>query len=219
MGARLAERGIATPECRRVAPAMGLPGDFSYPAVLKPIDGAGSLDTFEILEAAMVPEDAKGMSEALLQPLVPGIPMSASFLVGKAGARLIGVGRQRIQRREGRFVYRGGTLPAARECIDDAPRLAVESVSGLQGFVGVDFIWDEEERRACVLEINPRPTTSYVGLARLLPPGMLAQAWIDAVEGTSNANACDLAEIVHRRAPLTFFADGTIERGRDNAWP
>ena len=67
--------------------------------------------------------------------------------------------------------------------MDEAPlRAAVESIPGLRGFVGVDFIWDEGRRRATVLEINPRPTTSIVGLTRILPPGRLASAWIGAFD-------------------------------------
>ena len=58
----------------------------------------------------------------------------------------------------------------------------VESIPGLRGFVGVDFLWDEARRQATVLEINPRPTTSCVGLTRLLPPGQLADAWLVAFE-------------------------------------
>ncbi len=42
----LAREGIFLPEGRRVVPGDGLPRDFPYPAVLKPIDGAGSIDTF-----------------------------------------------------------------------------------------------------------------------------------------------------------------------------
>ena len=57
--ARLARRGIATPEFRQVIPADGLPDDFPYPAVLKPIDGAGSLDTFLIEEPAELPDEAR----------------------------------------------------------------------------------------------------------------------------------------------------------------
>ena len=37
------------------------------------------------------------MSQALLQPFIPGVPMSASFLVdGQGRAWLLGVGIQRI---------------------------------------------------------------------------------------------------------------------------
>ncbi len=65
--------------------------------------------------------------------------------------------------REGRFVYQGGTLPA--RCPYALPQLkaALGAVAGLRGFVGVDFIWDTEREHATILEINPRPTTSYVG--------------------------------------------------------
>ena len=39
-------RGIATPRSRTIIPSEGLPADAEYPAVLKPVDGAGSVDTF-----------------------------------------------------------------------------------------------------------------------------------------------------------------------------
>jgi predicted ATP-grasp superfamily ATP-dependent carboligase len=202
LGRHLADRGIATPHCRRVIPADGLPEGFRYPAVLKPIDGAGSVDTFRIPNAAAVPERARAMPEALLQPLVPGVPMSASFLVGLGGcATLIGVGWQSVDLEGARFRYRGGVLPAPRTCFDPDLERSVELVHGMQGFVGVDFLWDEREGRATVLEINPRPTTSVVALVRLLPPGRLARAWLDG-------EADELAEIVQGQPPVRFLADG-----------
>jgi predicted ATP-grasp superfamily ATP-dependent carboligase len=113
-----------------------------------------------------------------LQPLVSGVAMSASFLVSERGeTQPIAIGRQQMTIRDGRFAYEGGTIPVA--CPDALPvlRRAVESVEGLRGFVGVDFLWDETRREATVLEINPRATTSVVGLCRIAPPGLLAQAW------------------------------------------
>ncbi|MGD0042302.1 MAG: hydantoinase/oxoprolinase family protein [Isosphaeraceae bacterium] len=59
-------------------------------------------------------------------------------------------------------------------------RRAVESVAGLRGFVGVDFFWEPELGETTVLEINPRATTSFVGLGRLLPAGHLAAVWLAA---------------------------------------
>ena len=173
LGQYLATRGIATPPSLRVIPSQGLPADFRYPAVLKPIDGAGSQDTYFVRAAGRFPEQARAMPEALLQPLVQGVAHSASFLVGRDGrAHLIAAGRQHIEIREDRFCYRGGTVPVPLQDAKDGPRRAIESVAGLGGFVGVDYIWDARAKRATVLEINPRPTTSYVGLARWLPPGM-----------------------------------------------
>jgi predicted ATP-grasp superfamily ATP-dependent carboligase len=214
LGAHLASLGIATPPCLRVVPADGLPDAFPYPAVLKPIDGCGSVDTYHIPEPGRCPEGARALPEALLQPRVPGVPMSASFLVdGQGCARLVGVGRQRFALQGDRYVYRGGTLPVARSLADGDPRRAAETVPGLRGFVGVDFVWDEAAGRATVLEINPRPTTSCVALTRLLPPGKLAESWfIDAIFRSKPGGPGELAEIVHAQPPLTFDADGTIRR-------
>jgi predicted ATP-grasp superfamily ATP-dependent carboligase len=207
----LLERGVETPPSRTVWPTAGLPADVSYPAILKPIDGAGSIDTFYLENAGSIPEGARQMSEALLQPFVPGLPMSASFLVdGHGDAWLIGVGTQSITIREGRVEYRGGTLPASSHEPAGQAREVVQMIGGLRGFVGVDFIWDSRPRRATILEINPRPTTSCVGLTRLLPAGCLADAWLGVFE--SDAGDPDLLDglwkRVHGRRRVSFDSYG-----------
>ncbi|AGA25606.1 ATP-grasp domain-containing protein [Singulisphaera acidiphila] len=216
LAAHLSERGIRTPVSRRVVPSRPLPSDVSYPAVLKPIDGAGSLDTFLIPEPALVPDDAKALPEAILQPYLPGIPSSATFLIGPENkARLIGIGRQRMEIQEGRFVYRGGILPDHEASPAPVLAQAVESIPGLRGWVGVDFLRDEDNKTVTILEINPRPTTSIVGLARILPPGLLAKAWIDTVEGTHAQADWPLEAIVRSKNSVTFDTDGTIDRMRE----
>lgn len=214
--ARLAEwlhaSGIATPLCRTVVPAAGLPPDASYPAVLKPIDGAGSVDTYWVADAGDVPLSALAMPLALLQPFHVGIPMSASFLVSDERAWLIGMGRQRLTIRGGQFAYQGGLMPVLCDPAESLLRRAVESVAGLRGFVGVDFIWDPVLGETTVLEINPRATTSFVGLSRLLPAGHLAAAWLAAcgVPGYECDLLDNLADLVRRQSPVHFDADGTI---------
>jgi predicted ATP-grasp superfamily ATP-dependent carboligase len=219
LGERLEARGIATPRSRTLDPAQGLPVDAEYPAVLKPIDGAGSVGTYFLDDAQSLPESARRMSSALLQPFVPGTPMSSSFLVDDANrAWLIGMGQQRITIENGRFQYKGGLLP--RQCHDaeSVLREAVDSVPGLRGFVGVDFIWDSECGRATVLEINPRPTTSCVGLTRVLPLGHLASAWLTAcgAPGFARDSLVNLASLVRGKEAISFDADGTmreVDRG------
>lgn len=209
----LGERGFRTPASRRVVPSLPLPEDVPYPAVLKPIDGAGSVDTFWIPGPSLVPDDAKALPEALLQPFLPGIPSSATFLIGSDNkARLIGIGRQRIEIQEGRFVYRGGVLPDLETSPAPVLAQAVESIPGLRGLIGVDFLRDLEQGTVTILEINPRPTTSYVGLAQLLPPGLLAQTWIDTVKEAHVQADWPLDEIVRAQNPVTFDTDGTIDR-------
>jgi tyramine---L-glutamate ligase len=214
LAATLRELSIDTPPTRMIVPGAGLPHDTTYPAVLKPNDGAGSVDTFYLTDVQNVPARARDMPVAVLQPFVPGTPMSASFLVGETGQSWpIGVGTQRMAIRDGRFEYRGGTLPASRR--DALPQLkpAVDAIAGLRGFVGVDFIWNTEESHATILEINPRPTTSYVGLSRLLTPGLLARAWLAACDPAIRdiGILMGLADRVHGEyRPVSFGANGEL---------
>jgi predicted ATP-grasp superfamily ATP-dependent carboligase len=218
--ARLAEwfetRGIATPRTRTIVPAEGLPEDLAYPAVLKPIDGAGSIDTFYLGGPERLPEAARRMPRALLQEYYPGVPMSATFVAdGLSSAGLIALGRQNVKIEEGRFRYLGGILPVRCPRAEPILRPAIGAVPGLRGIVGVDFLWDPARSEAVVLEINPRPTTSIVGLTRLLPPGCLARAWLEACgrqQTSSNWPIERLAKSLDANQPIEFDVAG-------NSWP
>lgn len=206
----LVRAGVATPLTRRVVPADGLPGDFPYPAVLKPIDGAGSMDTFWVRSPVAMPEAALALPEAILQPFAPGIPLGVTFLVGSRGEpTCIGVGRQRVDFSTSHFRYLGGTIPepdpGRHATALEMARRALAAIPGLLGLVGVDLNFGS---RPIVLEVNPRPTTSVVGLLRHLSPGTLARAWLDAVDGRVGA-AAGLAKIIHAGRPFAFNADGT----------
>ncbi|HWE38579.1 MAG TPA: ATP-grasp domain-containing protein [Isosphaeraceae bacterium] len=207
LGRLLDDLGIATPETVRVVPAEGLPDSFPYPAVLKPIDGAGACHTYLVTGPGHLPPGAVELPEAILQPYLPGVPLSASVLVGSDGhVTPIGIGTQHIHINNFSFLYEGGTVPNHDESFDDLlPALA--AVPGLRGWVGVDYLREGPGGRAVVLDINPRPTTSVVGLLRLLPPGSLARAWLASA---------DEPESIHRirpSRPVTFRADGTIAGG------
>jgi tyramine---L-glutamate ligase len=219
LAARLQSLAIDTPATRTIVPAAGLPPGVQYPAVLKPVDGAGSMDTFYLTDAMSLPDRARAMPIALLQPFIAGTPMSASFLVGAAGDIWpIGVGIQRMAIREGRFEYHGGTLPAPSQEALSQLVPAVQAIAGLRGFVGVDFIWNDRERRATVIDVNPRPTTSYVGLRQLLPPGWLARSWLAACDPTTrDAEAVmSLADYIHgKQCLLSFTASGELTNEDD----
>src|SRR5262249_43609842 len=105
-----------------------------------------------------------------------------------------------------------GVVPVLLHEAEPQVQRAVESVPGLRGFVGVDFVWEPDRRHATVLEINPRPTTSFVGLRRLLPPGYLAQAWLAAcgVPQASRGILASLAEVVRRQSAVSFDAQANI---------
>ena len=208
----LEERGIPTPGTRVVDSAVGLPVDFPYPAVLKPVDGAGCLDTFAIGNPDQLPPAAANSTSAILQPYLFGLPVSASFLVGVDGkARLVGIGRQHVEVVNRQFRYLGGTVPLRPEpLVADIARRAVEAVRGLRGWVGVDLIWNPDDGSAFVLEINPRVTTSFVGFRSLVPAGDLARAWLAALGEFPAGATTDLRRTIANSSPVRFSAFGEV---------
>ncbi len=197
--------GIPTPPTMKITPANGLPTDVTFPAVLKPIDGAGSVDTWLISSHESADLANYPHAEAILQPFVAGESRSASFLVDSSGdPHLLGVCRQDVECVQNRFHYGGGTLLPESLPDDHTAFAAVRSVKGLRGWVGVDYIQTEPGGSAVVLELNPRATTSCVAILAVLEPGEAASAWLDDVaEGST-------WPIARPQQPLHFRADGTI---------
>ena len=91
---------------------------------------------------------------------------------------------QQILSADDRFQYRGGRLPMpprqARRAVDLAAR-ALDGIDGLAGFVGVDLVLGDDGHDVAI-EINPRMTTSYIGL-RTLCCDNLAVAWMRLLDG------------------------------------
>jgi hypothetical protein len=109
---------------------------------------------------------------------------------------------------DGRFRYLGGSLPLPDALADRAVRLArraVEAVPGLLGYVGVDLILGEPDdgSRDVVIEINPRLTTSYVGL-RAMADVNLAEAMLRVAIGE------EVAPLAWKRGQVCFEADGRV---------
>lgn len=149
----------------------------SFPLVCKPRFGAGSQATFlvhdeEELTRARHRADVEGWSgELILQRYMPGLPVSVAFLAGGTEKHSLPAVEQRLSE-DGRFRYLGGRLPLPEHLNRRARRLAewaTQCVEGLQGWFGVDLVLGDAEDGSAdaVLEINPRLTTSYLGLRRL----------------------------------------------------
>jgi predicted ATP-grasp superfamily ATP-dependent carboligase len=164
--------------------------DYPFPIVIKPRDGAGSVNTFLIRDARelesrrdeLIACFAEGGSEPIVQPFVEGRPLSSAALIDAQADRLniLPPGEQRISR-DGRFRYAGGRIPApgiSTEVAEEAAQLvadACRSLRGLGGFVGFDLIVAESSPRVRILEANPRLTTSYVGYRRLTCENLAAR--------------------------------------------
>lgn len=195
---RLLQRaGVPVPRCARLQrPGVARLRGRRRPFVLKPRDGCGTEGVSIIrspgdIDAALRrARAATGRRDLLVEDHLPGSPASVSVLVepGRSGGargrargrriRVLALGRQRVTGRSA-LRYRGGELPwrpaRAREAIGTAVRAvaALDRVAGdLRGFVGVDLIVGPQG--AHVLEINPRLTSSYLGLRRVLKPNPVA---------------------------------------------
>jgi predicted ATP-grasp superfamily ATP-dependent carboligase len=143
--------------------------------VVKPDDGAGCLETFLFpdREAALAwidaPDSVSRGEDFILQPYVTGEALSLSLLCRDGCAWLLCVNRQNIVMKDGRLVFKGcevnALADAGRIFAGLAQRIA-RALPGLWGYVGVDLILTESG--PVVIEINPRLTTSYVGLSAAL---------------------------------------------------
>jgi tyramine---L-glutamate ligase len=169
------ESGVPTPPARSLDPSA--PAPFPFPLVCKPRHGAGSLATFLVTseqELASCPARARAegwSGELLAQPYAVGLPASVAFLAGPGRLLALPAAEQRLSP-GGRLRYEGGAVPLAPELAGRARRLAwraAGSVPGLRGYFGVDLVLGEAPDGSgdLAIEINPRLTTSYVGLRQL----------------------------------------------------
>lgn len=164
----LASAGVPVPQGVPLFSNQALPLDFAYPAVLKPRDGAGSLGV-RLLQSAEEARDVKPAdTPTRLERFTPGIAASVAFLCGPRGDVALLPCRQQLSD-DGRFAYLGGSLPLKPHLAARATELAtraVETLPGRLGYLGVDLVLgsDATGRDDVVIEINPRLTTSYVGL-------------------------------------------------------
>ena len=204
--------GIPTPPAVEVtSPPTSI--DFSYPLVCKPRDGAGSQATFLVhgeaeLARTILQAETEGWSGRLiLQPYLPGRAVSVAFLA--SGERLLSLPAvEQHLSDDGRFHYLGGRLPLPPELARRARSLAekaVRTLPGLHGYFGVDLVLGAaaDGSEDAVIEINPRLTTSYIGLRRLARFN-LAEALLALVTGAT------LPAENWRTGLITFSADGRV---------
>ena len=122
-----------------------------------------------------------GNSEFIIQEFIEGINASVCLLATSNKIKVISLNRQDIilGEVEKNSEYRGGVIPFNSPLKKRAFALvkkAIKSIPDLTGFIGVDLIFTNDE--VYIIEINPRITTSYVGLREIISIN-LAKAIID----------------------------------------
>jgi predicted ATP-grasp superfamily ATP-dependent carboligase len=187
---RFAEAGLPTPDTLCVAPAAAAAAAarLGYPVVVKPLDGAGCAGVClagdeSRLETALRLPALQGRAMVLVQRYVEGRAASVSLLAAAGGTTVLSLNTQRV-RAGSPFVYHGGVSGVSHPRGAEACRLAQKAVAlvpGLRGYIGVDMVLGEES--SWLMEINPRPTTSYVGLRRVIDLNMAAAIWSACRDG------------------------------------
>jgi predicted ATP-grasp superfamily ATP-dependent carboligase len=181
---RLHARGVATPHAFIDDPDVSA-------WVVKPDDGAGSVDTRRHLRLANGQADLVERREAaVLEPWVDGEALSLSLLIGANGAELLAVNRQHVVVDSQGVVSLEGI--EVNLTVDGDKRAALArtasavcaAIPGLAGLVGIDLVW-HATRGPVVIEVNPRVTSAYVGLGAALGRNLAGE--VLALSPTSDA--------------------------------
>jgi hypothetical protein len=192
----LARNGVAVP-----------PDAGTGKRVVKPIMGCGA-------QGVRLTGEEPGAGE-FAQAYVEGEALSVSLVVSRVTGNvcefysgnpplLLAVNRQKIAVAEdGSFRYLGGETPVHPDREEEIVATAVRAVNilGCQGYAGVDVVVGDH---IYVVDVNPRPTTSMVGIAAIMEEE-IADILVKASHGEA------LGE-VHLSGSVRFDTSGRINR-------
>ena len=147
--------------------------DYTGKRVIKPVKGAGSVGV-RIAKEGEVPGDGE-MAVEDLEGEHYSVSIVGSRVVGEACGYYSGlppvfltINRQYSSADEnGVFTYRGGETPVhpeREEEIIDVAKKTIERL-GCQGYVGIDLVVGE---KIWVVDVNPRPTMSIIGVVGVI---------------------------------------------------
>ena len=155
--------------------------------VLKPRDGCGTQEirTFDSFD------DARDelTEDLILQAWMPGRPVSVALVASGSHQTFLPAVSQSLH--DVSCEYAGGCGPLDEDSQRRATALASRAIAAMpptaRGFVGLDLLLGERPSEDCVIEINPRLTTSYVGLRQMIK-GNLAARLFDLETGPVACN-------------------------------
>ncbi|MBN2733907.1 MAG: ATP-grasp domain-containing protein [Methanomicrobiaceae archaeon] len=116
---------------------------------------------------------------------------------------VLSVNKQYLKREGDRFFYMGGETPFSHPREDEIIETAVKSLNllGCQGYTGVDMVVSDE---IYVVDVNPRPTTSLVGIC-----AVMEEEIADILVGSSKG---DVPDSVHLNGRVSFDTKGVVTR-------
>ncbi len=175
--------------------------------VVKPIMGCGA-------QGVRLTDEEPGAGE-FAQAYVEGETLSVSLVGSRVTGNvceyysgnpplLLAVNRQEIVvADDGRFRYLGGETPVHPDREEEIVEVAVRAMNilGCQGYAGIDIIAGDQ---IYVVDVNPRPTTSLVGIAAVMEEE-IADVLVKASHGEAPAE-------VHLSGRVRFDKNGGISR-------
>ncbi len=128
--------------------------------LIKPVDGIGC-------EGIKFATSSRGAAGVIFQEFLEGEHASCCLMMGEEGGTVLSVNRQEIAIQKGRFMYVGGAVPLDHPLKEKCAEIALKAAEslGLRGYCGVDLVVGTSP---FFIELNPRITTSFVALARVL---------------------------------------------------
>lgn len=177
--------------------------------VVKPRDGCGTqqIKIFESFDVAR----AELEDNLILQPWMPGEAISIAVVASPTDTTFLPAVSQILD--DETCEYAGGKGPLDEEAQRRATALAARAISAMpptvRGFVGLDLLLGSRTSEDRVIEINPRLTTSYVGLRRMIH-GNLAARLFDLETGPVSCNAA-IDSVRWTPAGQVWINDAVIE--------
>lgn len=178
--------------------------------VVKPRDGCGteSIHRFETYQDAQQNLN----DQTILQEWLPGQAISIACITTDSQQTFLPAVTQQIDWDTGQYL--GGLGPLVEDQQRRATALASRAIFAMpptaRGFVGVDLVLGDRPSEDHVIEINPRLTTSYVGLRQMIH-GNLAARLLDFESGP--VSCCTVANSVRwNPAGKVRIDDSVVDR-------
>ncbi len=161
---RLINHNIATVPTQLLTECTTLVGDNTQEWLIKPIDGVGCTDTYLInsLHDSHLLKLSK--ERYIIQPHIEGLKTSLSCLFKQGQSWLLTINLQKFTIVNQRYQLEQiivNHYPLSNNYQQLSANIA-QAFPELWGYVGIDLI--ETTEHSLVLEINPRLTTSFVGI-------------------------------------------------------
>ena len=150
---------------------------FPTPFVLKPLDGVAgagitlveNINKDDIKNALKKIKEESSEDAFLIQEFVEGLDLSVSLVTNSRETLPLSINFQNINLKSKEAEYQGGYTPYEthlKEELFDISKKIIKRIKGLNGYVGIDFVVSNDE--IYFMEVNPRITTSYIGIQEVL---------------------------------------------------